>query len=300
MVRLKHLVPTGAAEVVVKLEAYNPAGSIKDRIALSMIESAERNGLLQPGDTIVEPTSGNTGIGLALVAAVKGYRLILTMPEDASPERQALLKHYGATVVLTPARKLMRGAIDRAHEIVAENPRCFMPLQFENQANPEAHRANTAQEILQATDGEVHAFVAGVGTGGTVTGVGEVLKQSRPDVRIVAIEPANSAALSGGPVGRHTIQGIGAGFVPAVLNLDIVDDILTCEDAIAYRMAVNLARKEGISAGFSGGAAVWGAIEIARQLDSHQRVVAMIPDAWERYASIDPPNVAIGGLDFII
>lgn len=300
MVRLRRLPPPGAAEVLVKLESLNPAGSVKDRVSLSMIEAAERDGALQPGDTIVEPTSGNTGIGLALVAAVKGYRLIITMPDDASPERRALLEHYGAQVVLTPARKLMQGAIDKAHEIVARNPRCFMPQQFRNPANPRVHRETTAREMLAATDGRIDAFVAGVGTGGTITGVGEVLKQALPDVRVIAVEPAASAALSGGPVGRHTIQGIGAGFVPPVLNRDLVDEVLTCEDDVAYRTAARLAREEGISAGISAGAAVWGALAIASRLGQGQRVVTVIPDAWERYASTDPPRLALGGLDFII
>ncbi|MCG8417765.1 MAG: cysteine synthase A [Proteobacteria bacterium] len=300
MIRLNRLVPQGAAEILVKLESFNPAGSVKDRVSLSMIEAAERDGTLQPGDTIVEPTSGNTGIGLAFVAAVKGYRLIIAMPDDASPERRALLEHYGARVVLTPARKLMQGAIDKAREIVAKNPRCFMPQQFNNPANPAAHRANTAVEILAATDRKIDVFVAGVGTGGTITGVGEVLKRELPEVRVIAVEPSKSAALSGGKVTPHSIQGIGAGFIPPVLNLEVIDEILSCDDEVAYRMAGELARAEGISAGISGGAAVWGALKIAADLHSEQRVVTVIPDAWERYISIDPPATSLSGVDFII
>jgi cysteine synthase A len=298
LVRLSRLVGAGDAEVLVKLESFNPAGSVKDRIALSMVEAAERDGTLQPGDTIVEPTSGNTGIGLALVAAVKGYRLIITMPDDRSEERHRLLEHYGAQVVLTPARKLMKGAIDRAREIVDGNPRCFMPQQFDNPNNPAAHRRATALEILSATEGKLDAFVAGVGTGGTITGVGDVLKSELDSILVVAIEPSNSQALTGGKTATHAIQGIGAGFVPSVLNRDVIDEVLHCDDDVAFDMARRLAQKEGISCGISSGAAVWGALEIASRLGVGKRVVAILPDSWDRYLSVEKPSDL--DLDFII
>jgi cysteine synthase A len=284
MVRLHRLVGEGDAEVVVKLEAYNPAGSVKDRAALSMIEAAEKAGTIKPGDTLVEPTSGNTGIGLAMVAAVKGYRLVITMPDDASPVRRSLLRRYGAQVILTPAGNLMKGAIDRAKRIVASESRAFMLQQFENDANPDAHRQTTAREILEATGESVDAFVVGVGTGGTLTGVGQVLRDALPSVRIVAVEPARSAALSGGPIHRHGIEGMGAGFVPKIVDRDLIDEVLTCEDNDALHMSKDLAAKEGISAGISGGAAVWGALQVARTLGKGNRVVTLIPDAWDRYA----------------
>ncbi len=300
LVRLNRLVSEAHAEVFVKLESHNPGGSVKDRIALAMIESAEREGTLQAGDTIVEPTSGNTGIGLALVAAVKGYRLIITMPDDKSNERKAILEHFGAQVVETPARKLMQGAIERARDIVARNPRCFMPQQFHNVANPKVHRETTAREILNATDGHLDAFVAGVGTGGTLTGVGEVLKQQRSEINLVAVEPRKSAALGGGITKPHAIQGIGAGFVPPILNREIIDEILHCEDEVAYATARDLARQEGISAGLSAGANVWGALEVAKRLGPGRRVVTIICDGWERYMSMKAPLELIPGLDFII
>ena len=298
MVRLRRIAgaAAGIADIACKLEGQNPAGSVKDRACLAMIEAAERDGRLLPGDTIVEPTSGNTGIGFALVAAVKGYRLILCMPDDASLERRALLAHYGAEVVLTPARKLMKGAIDRAREIVASNPRCFMPQQFDNPANPDAHRAGTALEILADVPGSIDAFVAGVGTGGTITGVGEVLRRERPGVRIVAVEPAASRVLAGKPPAMHAIQGIGAGFVPSVLERDVIDEVLACDDRAAFDMAGRLAREEGITAGMSGGAAVWAAVEVARRLGAGKLVVTVIPDTWDRYTSIDKPS----SMDFII
>ncbi len=299
MVRLRRLPAPGAAEVVVKLESFNPAGSVKDRVSLAMIEAAERDGRLRPGDTIVEPTSGNTGIGLALAAAVKGYRLIITMPDDSSMERRRLLEHYGAQVVLTPARKLMQGAIDRAHEIVAGNPRCFMPSQFTNPANPQAHRDTTAREILAATGRRIDAFVVGVGTGGTITGVGQVLREELGSLLVVAVEPAKSRALSGGATRPHGIEGIGAGFVPRVLDRDVIDEVLACEDADAYAMSARLAREEGISGGMSAGAAVWGALQIAARLGAGKRVVSVIPDAWDRYATRERPPT-LRGLDFII
>jgi cysteine synthase A len=298
MVRLRRIggAASGMAEILCKLEGQNPAGSVKDRACLAMVEAAERDGRLQPGDTIVEPTSGNTGIGLALVAAVKGYRLILCMPDDASAERRALLAHYGAEVVLTPARKLMKGAIDRAHEIARTNPRCFMPQQFDNEANPEAHRAGTAQEILKDTNGAIDAFVAGVGTGGTITGVGQVLKKEVPGVRIVAVEPAGSQVLGGKSAATHTIFGIGAGFVPKVLDRSVIDEVLACEDRVAFEMAGRLAREEGITAGVSSGAAVWAAVLLAKRLGAGKHVVTLLPDTWDRYTSVDRPSA----LDFII
>jgi len=290
MVRLRNLTPADSAEVVVKLEAFNPAGSVKDRVALAMVESAEREGRIRPGDTLVEPTSGNTGIGLALVAAVKGYRLIITMPDDSSPMRRHLLRRYGAEVILTPGGLLMQGAIDRAKKILAERPRCFMLQQFENQANPAIHRATTALEILEATERKIDAFVAGVGTGGTLTGVGSVLRRELPQVLLVAIEPERSQALRGQDVKRHGIEGIGAGFIPKVLDTSLIDEILPCKDDDALRLSGELAAKEGISAGLSGGAAVWGALQIARRMGPGKRVVTVIPDAWDRYASDQQPH----------
>jgi cysteine synthase A len=297
MVRLRRLVTARMSEVAVKLESYNPGGSVKDRIALAMIEAAEREGKLQPGDTIVEPTSGNTGIGLALVAAVKGYRLIITMPDDVSSERQVLLRNYGAEVVLTPARRLMQGAVERARQIVAENPRCFMPHQFANPANPEIHRQTTAREILSACEGKLDAFVAGIGTGGTITGVGEVLKHARPGLLVVGVEPSASPVLSGGRPGRHDIQGIGAGFVPPVLARHVLDEVLTCTAEAAFDVSRRLAREEGISAGISAGAAVWGALRVAERLGPDRRVVTVLPDAFDRYATVARPR---SSLDFVI
>ena len=301
MVRLRRLAPAGGAEILVKLEGQNPAGSTKDRVSLAMIEAAEADGRLRPGDTIVEPTSGNTGIGLALVAAVKGYSLIITMPDDSSPERRQLLEHYGATLILTPAKKLMQGAIDKALEIVRSNPRCFMPQQFDNPANSATHEAHTAQEILDAVGGgRIDAFVAGVGTGGTITGVGRALRRTHPDARIVAIEPERSQALAGKETRPHAIQGIGAGFVPAILDRALIDEVMPCADRDAYDTAVRLARMEGISAGYSGGAAVWGALAVAAALPGDARVVTIIPDGWDRYVSAARPGPAVSGLDFII
>jgi cysteine synthase A len=297
MVRLRRIATREMADVVVKLESYNPAGSVKDRIALAMIEAAEREGRLRSGDTIVEPSSGNTGIGLALVAAVKGYRLIITMPDDVSMERQALLRNYGAEVVLTPARKLMQGAVDRAREILEENPRCFMPHQFAHPDNPDAHRRTTALEILDACERRLDAFVAGVGTGGTITGVGEVLKRELPGVQVVGVEPAGSPVLSGGKPGRHEIQGIGAGFVPPVLARAVIDEVLACSDGEAFDVSRRLAREEGISAGISAGAAVWAALRVADRLGAGRRVVTLLPAAFDRYATVDRPR---SGLDFVI
>ena len=290
MVRLRNLPGPDSAEVVVKLEAHNPAGSVKDRVALAMIEAAEEAGQIRPGDTLVEPTSGNTGIGLALVAAVKGYRLIITMPDDSSPVRRALLRRYGAQVILTPAGQLMKGAIERAHHLVKREPRAFMLQQFENQANPEVHGRSTALEILDATQGRLDAFVAGVGTGGTITGVGQVLRQELDSVLLIAVEPSRSRAITGGEVKRHGIEGIGAGFVPPVLDTSLLDETLACEDEEALGTSAALAAQEGISAGISGGAAVWAALQIAARLGPGKRVVTVIPDAWDRYAGSERPH----------
>jgi len=300
LVRLNRLAASDHAEVLVKLESLNPGASVKDRAALAMVEAAEADGRLSAGDTIVEPTSGNTGIGLALVAAVKGYRLIITMPDDSSQERRLLLEHYGAEVVLTPARKLMQGAIDRAREIVAKNPRCFMPQQFDNPANPAVHRRTTAEEILAAVDGQLHAFVAGVGTGGTITGVGRRLKEELPELLVVAVEPTRSQALLGGKTKPHAIQGIGAGFVPRILDTEVYDEVLACDDDTAFDLSRRMAREEGISCGPSAGAAVWGALRLAERLGAGKRVVTVVPDAWDRYLSEVRPNRALEALDFII
>jgi cysteine synthase A len=287
MVRLRRMAAEGWAEVLAKMESLNPGGSVKDRIALSMIEDAERRGLIQPGDTIVEPTSGNTGIGLAMVAAAKGYHLIVTMPEHMSLARRELLARYGAEVILTPAVEGMTGAVSAAQELVRNNPHYFMPQQFENPANPEIHRCTTAQEILRATEGRLDAFVAGVGTGGTITGVGEVLKKALPAVRIVAVEPARSPVLQGGRAGAHRIQGIGASFVPAVLNREIIDEIIGVGDEEAYATAKRLAREEGLMVGISAGANVFAALKVAKRLGAGKRVVTILPDTGERYLDVD-------------
>ena len=287
MLRLNRVVQPGWAEVVVKMESFNPAGSVKDRIALSMIEAAEKEGRLKPGDTIVEPTSGNTGIGLAMVAAVKGYRLIVTMPEDMSLARRDLLARYGTEVILTPAIEGMTGAVYAAQELISNNPHYFMPQQFENPANPEVHRRTTAQEILEATGGRVDAFVAGVGTGGTITGVGEVLKKLNPDIRIVAVEPARSPVLQGGRAGVHAIQGIGASFVPGVLNQQILDEIIAVRDEEAIDMSKRLTREEGLLVGISSGANVFAALRVAKRLGQGKRVVTVLPDTGERYLTME-------------
>jgi cysteine synthase A len=286
LVRLHRLPGPGSAEVLGKLESLNPAGSVKDRIALSMIEDAERRGVLHPGDTLVEPTSGNTGIGLAMVAAVKGYRLILTMPEDMSVERRKLLARFGAELVLTPAIEGMTGAVFAAEELVRSNPGYFMPQQFENPANPEVHRVTTAREILAATDGRLDAFVAGVGTGGTITGVGEVLKAHDPTILVVAVEPSRSQVLAGRRAGPHAIQGIGASFVPGVLNRTVYDELVPVSDEDALTTSARLAREEGLLVGISAGANVWAAVRVARRLGEGRRVVTILPDTGERYLSV--------------
>ena len=286
LVRLSRIAPEGGAEILGKLESLNPAGSVKDRIALAMIEAAEDDGLIKPGDTIVEPTSGNTGIGLAMVAAVKGYKLILTMPEDMSSERRRLLTRFGAQLVLTPAIEGMTGAVFAAQELIAKNKRYFMPQQFNNAANPEAHRRTTAREILRDTGGRVDAFVAGVGTGGTITGVGEVLKAEAPGVLIAAVEPARSPVLAGGKAGLHGIQGMGASFVRGVLNRDVYDELIAVKDDDAFAMTVRLTREEGLLVGISTGANVWASLQVAKKLGAGKRIVTMLCDTGERYLSV--------------
>jgi cysteine synthase A len=284
LVRLNRLPGTDCAAVWAKVESANPGGSVKDRIALAMVEQAERDGCIKPGDTMVEPTSGNTGIGLALVCAVKGYRLVLTMPDTMSLERRRLLSAYGAELVLTPGSQGMRGAIARAEEIRSQK-KCFMPMQFSNPANPRVHEQTTGPEILAALDGKVDAFVAGVGTGGTITGVGHVLLRHNPQVHIAAVEPAGSPVLSGGTPGQHGIQGIGAGFIPEVLDTSVYREIIAIEDQRAMATSRHLAQQEGLFVGISSGANVAAAIEVARRLGPGKNVVTILCDTGERYLS---------------
>jgi cysteine synthase A len=286
LVRLNRIPKPGGATVLAKLESLNPGGSVKDRIALAMVEDAERRGALKAGATLVEPTSGNTGIGLAMVCAVRGYRIILTMPDDMSAERQRLLARYGAEIHLTPAIEGMSGAVFAAQEICREHPEYFMPMQFENPANPEAHRRTTALEILDATEERLDVFVAAVGTGGTVTGVGEVLKDRLPGVRVVGVEPARSPVLSGGRFRPHGIQGIGASFVPGILNRSVLDDIIQVRDEDATTTARRLAREEGLLVGISSGANVFAACQVAETLPADQVVVTVLCDTGERYLSV--------------
>jgi len=277
----------GAATIYAKVESFNPGGSVKDRICLNMINEAERQGRLKPGSTIVEPTSGNTGIGLALISAVRGYRLILVMPESMSMERASLLSSYGAQLVLTAAWEGMKGAIKEAESIVAQNPSYFMPDQFSNPANPAIHRRTTAEEIWDALNGKIDAFVAAVGTGGTITGCGEVFKERNPRINVIAVEPAGSPVLSGGDPGPHKIQGIGAGFIPKVLNRSILDRVITVTDDEAYQTTKLLAKKEGLLVGISAGANVFAAQKVAEELGPDKNVVTILPDTGERYISIE-------------
>jgi cysteine synthase A len=283
MVKLNRLADAGMADIYAKLECFNPGGSIKDRICLSMIEAAEKQGLLKPGATIIEPTSGNTGVGLAMVAAVKGYKLILTMPDAMSMERVFILKSYGAEVVLTPGEEGMLGAIQKAKELRIHIPGSFMPQQFSNPANPEIHRQTTAREIIKALGDTLDAFVAGVGTGGTLTGVGEVLKEHYPRIMIVAVEPADSPVISKGTAGTHRIQGIGPGFIPQVLNVALIDRVMTVTDEEAYDTANRLAKEEGLFMGISAGAAAYAALAVARELGAGKIVAVIFPDTGERY-----------------
>jgi len=287
LVRLNRLPTKDMAEILAKLESFNPGGSVKDRICLSMIEDAERKGLVKEGSTIIEPTSGNTGIGLAVVCAVKGYKLILTLPETMSLERIYILRSYGAKVVLTSGIEGMQGAIKKAEELLKKTPNSFMPQQFKNPANPQVHRRTTAREILDATEERLDAFVAGVGTGGTITGVGEVLKKVNPNIKIIAVEPSSSPVLSGGKPGPHKIQGIGAGFIPEVLNHSIIDKIYTVTDNDAFHTSRQIARKEGLFVGISAGAACFVALEVAKELGKNKRVVTVFPDTGERYFSME-------------
>jgi len=286
LVRLNRIVPEGSAEIYAKLEVFNPGGSVKDRISLNMIQQAEKKGLVKEGSVIVEATSGNTGIGLAMIGAAKGYKVILVMPDSMTFERLQILKAYGAEVVLTPVIKGMAGAVEKAKEIVSTTDNAFTPQQFSNPDNPATHRKTTAREILNDTDGDLDAFVAGIGTGGTISGTGEVLKKQNPNIKVYGVEPETSSVLSGGEPGAHMIQGIGAGFVPDILNRDVIDEILQISDEDAYKMASRLCREEGIFAGISGGAACVAALQIAKRLGAGKTVVVILPDSGERYLSV--------------
>lgn len=286
LVCINKLNKDGNAKIAAKLEFFNPLSSVKDRIGLALIESAEKQGLLNKDSVIIEPTSGNTGIALAFVAANKGYRLILTMPETMSSERRKILKAFGAELVLTEGSKGMNGAVKKAEELLAQIPNSFMPQQFKNPANPEIHRKTTAEEIWRDTNGEIDILVSGVGTGGTITGIAEILKERKKEIKIVAVEPTKSPVLSGGQPGQHKIQGIGAGFIPDVLNRGVVDQIITVEDTDAAQTSRELAKKEGILTGISSGAALWAALQIAqKEENSGKLIVVILPDSGERYLS---------------
>ncbi|MGO1818497.1 MAG: cysteine synthase A [Senegalia sp. (in: firmicutes)] len=287
MIKLNKIVDSDSADVLVKLESFNPGGSIKDRIALNMIEEAEKEGLLKEGSTIIEATSGNTGIGLAMIGAAKGYKVILVMPDTMSMERRTLLRAYGAELVLTMGEKGMNGAIEKANSLKSENDNYFMPEQFKNNNNPQMHKKTTAKEILEQTDGNIDAFVAGVGTGGTITGVGSVLKEINKDIRIIAVEPSESAVMSGEDPGTHRIQGIGAGFIPHVLDMDFIDEIKKVSGEDAVKTTRELAKKEGIFVGISSGAAINVALKVAKELGKGKRLVVIAPDSGERYLSMN-------------
>ena len=286
LIRLNRIVGSGCAEILAKVEGTNPSGSVKDRICMAMIEAAEKKGQLKKGYTIIEATSGNTGISLAFISAIKGYKLLLTIPDNCSVERMALLKLYGADIELTPSTEGMPGAIRRAEQLIEKHNNYFMPQQFNNAANPEIHRKTTAEEIWQATNGELDAFISGVGTGGTITGVGEVFKERKKDIQIVAVEPKSSAVLSGGRAGPHNIPGIGPGFVPKILNKEIIDRIIPVTDEDAFNTSMRIAKEEGLLVGISSGAVTFAALHIAKELGKGKRVVIILPDNGERYLNL--------------
>jgi len=289
LVRLSRIAEEGGAEVLAKIEGRNPGGSVKDRICMAMIEKAEKDGKLRKGYTIIEATSGNTGISLAFISAIKGYKLLLTLPDNCSIERRTLLKLYGADIEYTPSIEGMPGAIRKANRLTEESNNCFMPQQFSNAANPDIHRKTTAEEIWQATNGELDVFISGVGTGGTITGVGEVFKERKKDIQIIAVEPKSSAVLSGGQPGTHNIPGIGPGFIPEIINLKIIDRIIPVSDKDAFNTSVRLAKEEGLLAGISSGAAAFAALSIAQELGKRKRIVVILPDNGERYLNLYQP-----------